>query len=117
MKEIEANENLVAYCGLYCGSCTAFLKEKCLGCIKNEKASWCEIRKCNAENEYRTCGDCTIVSSTKECKKFENLIAKAIGFFTGTDRGACVEQIKKEGIASHASIMAEKKLMSLKKSR
>ena len=37
MKEIKENVGLVAYCGLYCGACKAYLKEKCSGCLNNEK--------------------------------------------------------------------------------
>lgn len=48
----------VAYCGLYCGACKSQLKGKCPGCYGNEKATWCEIRKCCNEHGYATCADC-----------------------------------------------------------
>jgi len=32
MKEIIADEKLVAKCGLYCGACGAYLKGRCPGC-------------------------------------------------------------------------------------
>jgi hypothetical protein len=35
MKAIVADAGLVAYCGLYCGACKAYLKEKYPGCHGN----------------------------------------------------------------------------------
>lgn len=55
----------VAYCGLYCGACRKWKKGKCPGCYHNEKASWCEIRKCCRENDYATCADCQIVAFSR----------------------------------------------------
>lgn len=57
----------VAYCGLYCGACKSQLKGKCPGCYGNEKATWCEIRKCCNEHGYATCADCQLMP-LKECK-------------------------------------------------
>ena len=31
-KQIIADENLISYCGFYCGACPKFLKEQCKGC-------------------------------------------------------------------------------------
>lgn len=53
----------VAYCGLYCAECRSFKKGSCLGCYDNEKASWCEIKKCCISNGYSTCADCTITNN------------------------------------------------------
>lgn len=39
MKQVVADPNLVAYCGLYCGACGAYLKERCPGCHSNAKAT------------------------------------------------------------------------------
>ena len=43
MKEIVADPKLVAYCGLYCGACGAYLRGRCPGCIENYKATWCKV--------------------------------------------------------------------------
>ena len=80
MKEIVSDEKLVAYCGLYCGACRAYLNEKCLGCQKNEKATWCKIRTCCMENKFSSCANCKEYSDPNQCKKYNNLIAKIIGF-------------------------------------
>ena len=50
MKEIISDPKLVAFCGLYCGACKAYLKERCPGCHDNEKATWCKVRTCCLEN-------------------------------------------------------------------
>lgn len=104
----------VAYCGLYCGECKSRKKEKCPGCYGNEKATWCEIRKCCRENGYVTCADCRIMP-LKDCKKYNNVFAKVIGFVTRTERSKCIERIKITGVAAFAGEMKEKKQMSFRK--
>lgn len=104
----------VAYCGLYCGECRSLKKGKCPGCYGNEKATWCEIRKCCRENGYATCADCKIMP-LKECKKYNNIFAKVIGFVTRTDRSKCIDCIKEMGCEAFAAGMANKKQMSVKK--
>ena len=51
MKEIVADTNLIGYCGLYCGACKRYLKDKCPGCHKNEKAAWCKTIEVFQEGE------------------------------------------------------------------
>lgn len=104
----------VAYCGLYCGECRSMKKGKCPGCYENEKATWCEIRKCCNENGYSTCADCKI-TPIKECKKYNNFFAKVIGFVTRTDRSKCLDRIKIVGCELFAKEMSDKKIMSIKK--
>ena len=36
----DRNPEKIAFCGLYCGACRQYLKEKCPGCRKNEKAKY-----------------------------------------------------------------------------
>ena len=104
----------VAYCGLYCGACKSLKKGKCPGCYGNEKAGWCEIRKCCRENSYATCADCRIVP-LKECKKYHNFFAKIIGFATQTDRSKCIDRIRTIGVAAYAGEMQHNDRMTLKK--
>ena len=59
MKEIVSDPKLVAFCGLYCGACRAYLKDRCPGCHDHEKASWCKVRICCLEAGYSSCADCT----------------------------------------------------------
>ena len=104
----------VAYCGLYCAECRSFKKGSCPGCYDNEIASWCEIKKCCISNGYSTCADCTIMP-LNECKKYNNLIAKIIGFVFRSDRAKCVEKIKEIGVEKFASEMSYAGKMTYKR--
>jgi len=117
MKEIIANPELVAYCGLYCGSCKKYLNEKCPGCHENSKASWCKIRSCNIEHNYKSCADCTEFSDPRECKKFNNFMSKFFAIIFASDRPACIDKIKELGYPEFAGYMAENKLQSIKRKK
>jgi hypothetical protein len=115
MKEIVSDTGLVAYCGLYCGACGAYLKEKCPGCHENEKAGWCRIRVCAGDNEYSSCAECKEFENPGDCKKFSNLMSKLFSLIFRSDRTASIRKIKELGIQGYADYMAENRLQSLKK--
>jgi len=115
MRKVISDASLVAYCGLYCGACRAYLKGHCPGCGKNEKATWCKIRICCKGNNFKTCADCLNFTDVNECTKFNNIISKVFAFVFRSNRKACIEQIKNNGIEKHAAIMADKKAHSLKR--
>jgi len=115
MREITANKSLVAFCGLYCGACGAYLRERCPGCAGNEKASWCRIRACCKEKGILSCADCTEFPDAMDCTKFNNFMSKIFGLLFRSDRGACIRQIKREGIEGHAKMMAGKKAQTIKR--
>jgi len=115
MKEIIADKNLIAYCGLYCGGCKAYTHGKCPGCHENKKASWCKIRKCCIENGNASCADCKIHTTPEECKKFNNMISKIFSFIFGSDRPACIAMIKEKGYESYAEEMARRKTQAIKR--
>ena len=106
MKEIVADQGLVAYCGLYCGACGSYLRGRCLGCHENEKASWCKVRECCREAGLASCADCRTYSNPQDCQKFNNFFSKAIGFVFRSDRRACIMQIREKGFQGHAEDMA-----------
>ncbi len=114
MREIVSDSKLVAYCGLYCGVCEAYLKEKCPGCHDNEKARWCKVRACCLEAGYSSCADCREFLDPKDCRKFHNFISRIIGFVLRSDRGACIAQIRQKGIESHAMEMAASRRQTIK---
>ena len=114
MKEIIADKNLIAYCGLYCGACKSYLKEKCPGCRENEKATWCKTRQCCIENNYSSCADCTSLSPM-DCKKYNTFISKVIGFFFNSDRNACLNKIKEIGYDEFANEMTNTKKQTIKR--
>jgi len=113
--EIVKDTNLIAYCGLYCAACGRFQKGSCLGCQKNEKASWCQIRSCNLANKYQSCANCKEFSNPMECKKYNNFISKVFGFVFRSNRAACIAMIKEKGYEDFAVYMAEHKLQSIKR--
>lgn len=115
MKQIIADPGLIAYCGLYCGACKAYLKEKCLGCHQNEKASWCKVRTCCTEQGYTTCADCQLVDNLTDCKKLNNLIAKFFALVFRSDREACLRFIAEQGPEAYAAHMAEHRIVALRK--
>ena len=107
MKEIVADQELVAFCGLYCGACKRYLKGGCPGCHENKKATWCKIRTCCLENGYSSCAVCSEFEEPRDCSKFHNFFSKVIGLILRSDRRACVIQIKELGLESHAKAMAD----------
>lgn len=115
MRGVTENAELVAFCGLYCGACGAFLKEKCNGCSKNEKATWCKIRVCCKAKKVTSCAECNEYTNPKDCNKFHNNMSKIFAFLFKSDRAACIAQIKALGKSGHAKRMTELRKHSLKK--
>lgn len=113
MKEIEANEELIAACGLYCGACRKYLSEECPGCHDNEKATWCKIRSCVKGNGYHSCAECC--KNVTECKIYSNLIGKIFAFIFKSDRPACIRYIKEHGEQAFAEEMTKRKCQTIKR--
>ena len=115
MTEESGNPELVAYCGLYCGACRAFLKENCKGCHENAKATWCKVRSCCASKGYASCAECATFTDPRDCKLFNNPMAKLFGLIFRSDRAACIDQIRALGLAGHAQRMAEERRHTIRK--
>jgi hypothetical protein len=115
MKQIIADRNLVAYCGLYCGACRKYLNDSCPGCHENNKAGWCKIRACNIMNNYNSCADCKEFADPMECGKFNNFFSKIFALIFKSDRAACIAKIKSGGYEEYAAFMADQKLQSIKR--
>jgi hypothetical protein len=114
MKEIIADAQLVSRCGLYCGACKSYLKEKCPGCTDNEKATWCKVRTCTLEKNIAHCGACEI-DDLFSCKKLDNPISKVIGFLTRADKERTMNYLKINGAQKYAKEMTTRKKMFFKK--
>jgi len=113
-KEIIADQHLIAYCGLYCGACRSYLKGKCPGCSENMKASWCKIRSCNTENNYKSCADCNM-DNVNDCKKFNNAVSKIFAVIFNSNRAACISRIRELGYEGYANDMALAGRQSMKR--
>jgi hypothetical protein len=115
VKEIVSDVNLVAYCGLYCGACGAYLKGRCAGCHDTDKRAWCKIRTCCRQADYASCADCKVFGDPNDCRTFNNLIAKVFGLIFRSDRAACIRQIRELGVRGHADAMARAKAQTIKR--
>jgi hypothetical protein len=115
MKDIVSDPELVAYCGLYCGACSAYRRGRCPGCHENKKATWCSVRTCCIEHQYSSCAACGQFDDAQKCKKFNNWISKLFGLLFRSDRAACIQQIRTSGIEAHAQDMAARGRHTIKK--
>lgn len=115
MKPAKADPALVAACGLYCGACRSYLSGRCPGCAENGKATWCKVRSCNRERGYASCAECGEYPSAGECRKFNNVIARVVGFLLRSDRQACIAQVRALGLQGHAERMAALGRQSLRR--
>ena len=106
MRELVANPDLVARCGLYCGACGAFLKERCPGCRDNPKAGWCKVRSCCLERDLASCADCQEHPDPATCRHFDNVFSRLMGVLLNSDRRACVLRIRSLGRGPYAELMA-----------
>ncbi len=113
MANIEANRQLIAACGLYCGACRKYLVNKCPGCHRNEKATWCKIRKCVIDKGYHTCAECT--HHVTDCKAYSNFIGKIFAFLFRSDRPACIRYIKEHGEQAFAEEMVYRGSQTIKR--
>lgn len=114
-KSIKADIKNIAYCGLYCGECGKFTKGRCPGCAENEKASWCGVRKCCMEHNYKSCADCKTFTDPRDCKEFHNPISRVIGFIFRSDRRGCINYIKTNGYQAYADHMSSAGQMTIKR--
>lgn len=115
MKDVISDATLVARCGLYCGACGAYLKDRCPACHGNAKATWCTIRSCCMQKNIATCADCGEFPEANDCRKFNTVISKVFGFLFRSNRAACIRQIREIGVQGHADRMAREKQHSIRR--
>ena len=113
MSTIVADTKKIAACGLYCGACRRHLAGKCPGCAGNEQAWWCKIRSCAAEKGIATCAECQEHPDLTRCKRLNNLPGKLISLLLNSNRFACLEAIRAEGLEAFAERMAREGRQSL----
>ena len=107
MGEKKVDEDLVAYCGLYCGECGKLKRGRCPGCAGNEKAAWCKIRSCCMEHGYASCAECKDFEDLEDCRKLNNLMAKGFAFIFRSNRIEGLRKIRKASRLEYAREMAE----------
>ncbi|MBF0408410.1 MAG: DUF3795 domain-containing protein [Candidatus Riflebacteria bacterium] len=113
-RQIVEDLNSVAFCGLYCGACKSFLNEKCDGCRKNEKATWCKIRICCMNKKISSCAECLEYPDPMACSMFNNIFSKFFAFLFKSNRAACISLIKNKGLQEYAKKMTNLRKHTLK---
>ena len=117
--QIVTDENLVSYCGFYCGACSKNLKGQCKGCKGDNPDcavgySACKVRPCCLENGYSNCADCKKYDSVRDCKDYNPLMIRIGQFITRTNRRKGIEMIKEKGITGFMSFMIDKRWVIMK---
>ena len=113
MDTVTPDPNLVAYCGLYCGACRAYLAGSCPGCRENTRGRWCRVRTCCISGGHATCAGCTSHLDPRHCAKFNNLISRVFGFVSRSNRAACIDRIDRIGRQGFAREMAAARRQTL----
>jgi hypothetical protein len=114
IQEIKNDTRLIAYCGLYCGSCRKYLSGKCPSCQQLASPHWCKIRTCCIDKNISSCADCEL-ARPNYCKKFNNPISKVFKLIFGSDREKSIIYIRINGANSYATLMSETRQQSLKR--
>jgi len=65
------------------------------------------------ENGYASCAECKATPEPRDCRKYNNLIARLFGLIFRSDRRACILQIRDKGLEGHAQAMAARQRPSL----
>lgn len=117
MRELTANSAMIAKCGLYCGACKAYLKERCPGCAEATTRAWCPVRTCCLERNYQSCADCAEFPDPMQCRKFNSFMSKLFSIVFRSDRPACIAAIKSLGYDGYAADMTATKRQSIKRGR
>ena len=118
-EQTTGNEQLIAYCGLYCKACPAFESGKCDGCRGDSEKSAvvykkCQVKPCCVENGFFTCADCTKYASTKDCKKYNPLFFNISSWIGSVNRSKCIDMIKTKGRAEFLAFMEERNWVMFK---
>jgi hypothetical protein len=118
-KQIDKEENLISFCGLYCVACPTYKSGKCEGCRGDSPKCAigyknCPVKQCCVENGFFTCADCTQYVSTTECKKYNPIHVRFGEWISGTCRGKGIEMIRKKGRTEFLTYMTDKNWLTFK---
>ena len=96
----DSKEFVLAYCGLVCSQCGAYVKGRCGGCHSDKPMNMgCKVKPCVQERNYSSCADCADFENLKECKKLNNFISKIFEFIFRNDKIGnlnCIREIGAE---------------------
>ncbi len=95
----ESKEVVLAYCGLVCSDCGAYIKGKCQGCHCDKPMNrGCTVKPCAQEKNCSTCAECGDFENLKECGKLNNFISKIFAFIFRSDRIGNLNRIREIGV-------------------
>jgi hypothetical protein len=118
-KIIPKDENLISYCGFYCGTCPTYTGGKCEGCRGNSPLCAvgyhkCKVRPCCIENAYFSCADCEKYITVKSCKEYNPLSIKFGEYISCTSRQKSIEMIREKGVTAFIEYMVSKEWVTMK---
>ena len=117
--QINKDENLISYCGFYCGACPKFIKGECKGC-KGDMPDCalgykpCKVRPCCIDHQYDSCADCQKYDSVRDCRDYNPLMIRIGQFITQTNRRKGIELIKEQGKTAFLKIMIDRNWVTVK---
>lgn len=113
VRVIKNEAQLIAYCGLYCGSCRKYISGKCPSCQQLASPHWCKIRTCCIDKKFASCAECSL-ETPNACKTFNNPISKVFKFLFGSDREKSILFIRERGAICYAGQMSKTGQQSFK---
>ena len=95
----DKKEVVLAYCGLVCSECGAFVKGRCEGCHSEKPMHRnCKVKPCAMERGLTTCADCTDFENFKDCRKLNNFISKIFALIFRSHRIGNLNRIREIGL-------------------
>ena len=92
-------EFVLAYCGLVCSECGAYLKGRCQGCHSEKPINvGCKVKPCAQQRNYSSCAECADFENLADCKKLNNFISKIFGFIFRSNRIGNLNRIRELGL-------------------
>lgn len=125
MRPIISSTQLIAACGLYCGACRKYRRNRCPGCRtpdseilslglpRNKWLQRCGIRKCCKTKGFSTCAECD--TDVRCCEKHNGLVGRLFSLLFNSDRAACIRFIRKNGVEAFANWMSWNEQKTIRK--
>jgi len=94
---------LVAYCGLYCGTCGACKNGRCKACKGEGGFASCPVRLCCKEKGIATCAECREFEDLRKCGKINSFISKFFALIFRSNRLGRLDEIRQKGLEAYAA--------------
>ena len=95
----DSQELILAYCGLVCSDCGAYLKGRCQGCHSEKPMNrGCKVKPCVKKIGCTTCAECTDFANLADCKKLNKWISKIFALIFRSNRIGNLSRIREVGL-------------------